>query len=651
LIAPETIASIFDAARIDEVVGDFVTLKKRGVNLLGLCPFHNEKTPSFTVSPAKGIYKCFGCGAGGNSVNFVMEHEHLTYPDALRYLAKKYNIEIEEKESTPEQQKEQNEKESLFVVTAFAENFFAEQLHDSEEGKSVGLSYLTERGFTPETIKKFKLGYAPDSRNKFTHTAIETGYKTEFLEKTGLSKSREGEHYDGFRGRVMFPIHSLTGRPVAFGGRTLKADKKIPKYVNTPECDIYHKSKILYGLFFAKKSIIEIDNCFLTEGYTDVISLHQCGIENVVASSGTSLTQEQVKLIGRYTKNITILYDGDAAGIKASFRGIDMILEEGMNVRVVLFPDGEDPDSFSKKNGADEIKEYVLKNAQDFIVFKTNLLFADVKNDPVKKATLIHEIVNSIALIPDHIARSLYVKETSVLLDISEKALISELNKVLRNRLKKKTQATTEEAEQIITPQPVLEETRFISENSIEFQERDIIHKLLNFGTEMIYIGDKSDASPQEKEEAMFPVAEVIIEELKTDNISFEHPIYNQILDFYKQALTQDKIPDSSALINHENKEIRNTCVGLISSKYELHDWGRRNIYVIDEKSKLRRAVYGAIYAYRTKKILQMIEQNQNEIKSAFSEGKDASSLIIQRKKLDEIKIKLAKEQSIVILK
>ncbi|OYT12656.1 MAG: DNA primase [Bacteroidetes bacterium 4572_114] len=411
MISKETIQEIFEAAQIDEVVGEFVSLKKRGVNLLGLCPFHNEKTPSFTVSPKKGIYKCFGCGKGGNSVQFLMDHEQFTYPEALKYLAKKYNIEIEEKEQTPEEIKLLNEKESLFHVTDFAAKYFASNIFDSEQGRAIGLSYFKERGFREDTIKKFQLGYAIDAWDNFTAHAIKMGYNIDYLEKTGLTIVKGKKTYDRFRGRVIFPIQNLSGRVLGFGGRTLSSDPKSPKYVNSPESDIYHKSKVLYGINLAKNSIITNDNCFLVEGYTDVISMHMAGVENVVSSSGTSLTTDQIRLISRYTKNITILYDGDEAGIKASFRGIDMILEQGMDVKIVLFPEGEDPDSFARSHRSSEVHDFIKDKAHNFIFFKTNLLIKDAEHDPVKKAGLIKEIVGTIALIPDQIIRSVYVKE------------------------------------------------------------------------------------------------------------------------------------------------------------------------------------------------------------------------------------------------
>ena len=543
MISKDTISKVFETARIEEVVGDFVTLKKRGANYLGLCPFHNEKTPSFNVSPVRGIYKCFGCGKGGNSVNFVMEHEQMTYPEALRYLAKKYSIEIEEKEQTPEEKVVQDEKESLYVVSSFAQKQFTENLLNTDEGKSIGLSYFKERGFRNDTIEKFQLGYAIDKWRSFTDSAVVAGHKTEFLVKTGLTIQKDnpqGEEvadkfFDRFSGRVMFPIHNVTGRVIGFGGRTLKTDKKVAKYVNSPESEIYSKSKVLYGLFFAKKSIIENDNCFLVEGYTDVISLHQSGIENVVSSSGTSLTTDQIRLIKRYTPNITILYDGDVAGIKASFRGIDMILEEGMNVRVLLFPDGDDPDSYSKKVSTEELKNFIKENTKDFITFKTDLLFAEAKNDPIKRASLIKEIVESVALIPDNINRSVYVKECSRIMNMEEQVLLHELNKIRgKNFDEKRKKEGAQIDEESIIPKDFLERQN-LSLNIIEaeHQEKDIVRILLHFGEKQI------EVDGHDEEQNIIPVqvsiAEFILHELQNDGIVFENPFYAKLVEALAQ--------------------------------------------------------------------------------------------------------------------
>ena len=406
MIDQSTVAKIFDSSEITEVVSDFVTLRKRGVNFLGLCPFHNEKTPSFTVSPAKGIYKCFGCGKGGNSVNFIMEHEHLDYVGALKYLAKKYHIEVVEKELSPEQERQKNDRESMMIVNSFAQKSFTENLHTNSQGIAVGMGYMRERGFRDDIIKKFQVGYCLEAWDAFSNSALDSGYKKEYLVKTGLSIAKENRLLDRFRGRVIFPIHGIAGRVTAFGGRILKNDAKAAKYLNSPESEVYHKSRILYGIFQAKKAVVQNDKCFLVEGYTDVLSFHQAGIENVVASSGTALTADQIRLIKRFTNNVTIIYDGDAAGIKASIRGIDLVLEQEVNVKVLLLPEGEDPDSFSRTMGASDLMAYIEKHETDFIVFKTNLLLKDAKDDPVKRANLIIDIVRSIAIIPDGIVRA-----------------------------------------------------------------------------------------------------------------------------------------------------------------------------------------------------------------------------------------------------
>src|SRR6201986_380422 len=441
MILKSTIDRIMEATDIVEVIGEFVQLKKRGANYVGLSPFANEKTPSFTVSPAKGIFKDFSSGKGGSAITFLMELEKFSYPEALKWLAKKYGIEVEETVDKPENKEEENHRECLMIVSAYAAKFFHESLLETEEGQNIGLSYFKERGFSNEIIKKFELGYSPDQWEAFTAQALKEGYQAQFLEETGLSVKREnGGMYDRYRGRVMFPIHSFTGRVIAFGGRTLKKDKNVPKYVNSPESDIYHKSNVLYGLFFAKKAIRDEDNCYLVEGYADVLSVHQAGIENVVASSGTSLTVEQIRLIGRFTKNVTILYDGDAAGIKASLRGLDMILEEGLNVKVVLFPDGHDPDSYVRAKGSSAFKKYIADTRKDFILYKADILLKDAGNDPIKRAEVIRGLVERIAKLAVSIKASVLMKECSHLMQIDERALLTELNKMRLNKAKKDSQ-------------------------------------------------------------------------------------------------------------------------------------------------------------------------------------------------------------------
>ena len=627
MIDKETIETIFTTARIDEVVGDFVSLKKRGVNYLGNCPFHNEKTPSFTVSPAKGIYKCFGCGVGGNSVNFIMEHEHYTYPEALKYLARKYNIEIHEEELTPEMEKQQSEKESLFIVSGFAEEFFIHSLHNTEEGKNIGLSYFKERGFSEKTIEKFRLGYAPESGDSLYNASKDKGYKIDYLEKTGLVKNKSGRHYDGYRGRVIFPIHNLSGRVIAFGGRQLKKSEKSPKYVNTPECDIYHKSKVLYGMHLAKKTIINKNNCYLVEGYTDVVSLHQSGIENVVASSGTSLTEDQIKLIKRFTENITILYDGDSAGIKASFRGIDMILSEGMNVKVVLFPEGEDPDSYSNKVSDSEFLSYIEQEAKDFIVFKTSLLNQETQHDPIKKSEFIHEIIHSIALIPDHISRALYIKECSRIMDIQERALINELNKALRKQLKgsKYNKQTIEH--ELPTVKINQEEQQQVSATSFEDQEKDIVRLLLNYGKELIEI-DSVDENEKIVSETI-SLAEYIINELfVTEKFELSEKVYQTIVNEYIKVLETNQHPPNEFFINHENKEISEASVHFYTEKYHLNNWEKKHIVVLTEANRLRRAAEEVCYSYKIKRLEQLIRKEEEKVKELQSNSTSNDKLI-----------------------
>ncbi|MBC7861813.1 MAG: DNA primase, partial [Bacteroidia bacterium] len=565
MIPRDTIDRIIEAARIEEVVGDFVTLKKRGANLLGLCPFHNEKSPSFTVSPAKGIYKCFGCGEAGNSVNFIMKNESLSYPEALKYLAKKYAIEIVEKEVTPEEKAQQNERESLFITASYAQKYFSENLKNTDEGKSVGLGYFKERGFRDDIIEKFQLGYNLEGRRSFSEAAVKAGYKPEYLVKTGLSILSEKNHVEGeeikvehifdrYSGRVIFPIHNVSGRVIGFGGRILNNDKKLAKYINSPQTEIYDKSRVLYGLFFAKKSISHEDNCFLVEGYTDVTAMHQAGIENVVSSSGTSLTVEQIRLIHRFTNNITILFDGDWAGIKASFRGIDLILEEGMNVRVLLFPDNDDPDSYSKKVSSEELKEFIKNNATDFIRFKTNLLFEESKNDPIKKAGLIKDIVESISLIPDAINRSVYVKECCRILEMEEQMLSIEVNKL---RLKKGTgtkprdEGRVQSEEQKSIPEHIdeYEESFKEQEEQLAFevsesQEAFILRLLFHFGNHIIEVDGEDENRVTHSME--ITVAEYIFFELERDRISFSNPVFQSFADEYHSHLVNQRVPDKN---------------------------------------------------------------------------------------------------------
>ncbi|MEO8147359.1 MAG: DNA primase [Bacteroidia bacterium] len=631
MILKSTIEKVVESSRIDEVVGDFVQLKKRGANLLGVCPFHNEKTPSFTVSPSKGIYKCFGCGKAGDSIGFIMEHEHYSYPEAIKYLAKKYHIEIEETVQTDEDKIAESERESLYVVSSFAQKFYTDYLHLTEEGKSIGKSYFIERGFTEATIEKFQLGFAPTEWSKFTDTALQNQFKLTHLEKTGLTIVKENKQYDRFRGRVMFPIHNLTGRVIAFGARILKTEPNSPKYVNSPESDIYSKSKILYGIYFAKKTITQNDECFLCEGYTDVISLHQAGIENAVASSGTSLTVEQIKLIGRYTKNVTVLYDGDAAGIKASLRGIDLILEEGLNVRVVLFPDGDDPDSFSKKVSTSELKDFLKANSKDFMLFKTSLLLSDVGNDPIGKAKLIRDIVESIAKIPDAIIRSTYTKQCANLMEISEQVLISEVNKIRRKDFNKKTEEEVAQDyfEEILQP----DQQEIIQDGSF-FQEQEIIRLLLNFSDNEILISEGESEREGEGEKQTAHVKNFMKNELEMDGIKFENELFANIFAAYDN-FEDDNKSNQQYFLQHENPEIRNKVGELISERYELSEhWQERGILVPPKDFDVRKSVIDAIYHLKKKCIMKMIVDKDHEIKTAFETNNDYEQLMEDKKSL-----------------
>ncbi|CAN5735677.1 DNA primase [soil metagenome] len=641
MIPKETVDRIFDTARIDEVVGEFVSLKKRGGNMIGLCPFHNEKTPSFNVSPARGIYKCFGCGKGGNSVNFIMEHEHITYPEALKWLAKKYNIEIEEEEVSNEQQAKDNERESLFLVSAFAQKHFTKNLHETEEGKAIALSYFHERGMRPDIIEKFMLGYSPDVWRDFADAALAAGYKLEYLVKAGLviqNEEDKDKFFDRFKGRVMFPVHNASGRIIAFGGRTLKTDKKVAKYINSPETDIYHKSNVLYGLYFAKKQIISEDVCYLVEGYTDVTSMHQAGIENVVASSGTALTVEQIRLIRRYTNNITILYDGDAAGIKASFRGIDLILEEGMNVRVLLFPDNDDPDSYSKKVSSDELKRFIRENTKDFIRFKTELLSEDVGGDPIKKAGLIREIVESIALIPDAITRSVFVKDCSRILDIGEQTLLNELNKFRRTNYNKKSsdvakqktqQAAAENFVEDITAKPE-EKSSLDDQTRTEYQEREIVRLLLSYGTQLVTADSQDEEGKPLQVEVSF--ADLLLNELEQET-KFENAIYQKIYDEFHKHAEHGNVPDLNYFVNYPEHDVSQTAIDLVTIPYQLSDWEKHAIYVTTENMVLKSAAMHAANSLKLRSIECMISDNRKEIRE-LEDKKEFENMMIVLAKL-----------------
>ena len=610
-IPPHIIDEIMQTSRIEDVIGSFVNLKRAGSSLKGLSPFTDEKTPSFVVSPAKQIFKCFSTGKGGTVVSFLMEKEHFSYPEALKWLANKYNIAIpEDRESTAEELAIMNERDSLYIINDFARSHFLKQMHESDEGKAIGLSYFEERGFRKDIIEKFQLGYCLNKGDDFTKAALEKGYKLEYLEKVGLVKSKDDRHFDFFRGRVMFPIHSVSGRVLGFGGRTLITDKKIAKYFNSPESLIYNKSEILYGLYFAKGDIIKYDNCFLCEGYTDVISLHQAGLVNVVASSGTSLTKDQIKLIRRYTQNITILYDGDSAGIKASFRGIDLILEEGMNVKVVLFPDGEDPDSFAKKSSTSELETYIKEHTQDFISFKADILLGESSNDPLKKAELIKDIVHSVSLIPNSITRSVYVQKIATVFGIEESVVSNELLRLRRSVISKQLDAPElldipVEKESSTTSQSTL-----TSENiQLDFHEFEVLRLMLKYGTLEIVskVGD---------EEIATSVIEFICQEITRDELSFQNELYSKIFSVFLDGLAENTLYTSSYFKRFENQEIVSFVSDIESNEYEISAmWlSKYKIEIRTELDQLYESVVEAIYHFKTKIIDQKIKEIQAEL-------------------------------------
>lgn len=638
MIPKFTIDKIIDAARVEDVIGDFITLKKRGANLLGLCPFHGEKSPSFTVSPAKGIYKCFGCGKSGTAVNFIMDHESLSYPEALKYLANKYGIEVIEKEVSVEEKAQQNEKESLYIVMQYAQKYFTDLLLNDDMGRSVGLGYFVERGFTQAIIDKFQLGYSSEERRRFSETAVKNGYKPEYLVKTGMSilsnNHVEGtpvtvsDIFDRYTGRVMFPIHNISGKVIGFGGRILTSDKKLAKYINSPQTDIYDKSKTLYGLFQAKKQIIQDDNCFLVEGYTDVISMHQSGIENVVASSGTSLTVDQIKLIHRFTKNITILYDGDVAGIKASFRGIDLILEEGMNVRVLLFPDGDDPDSYSKKVTKEEFKEFIKNNSKDFISFKTSLLYKEVENDPIKRAELIKDIVESISVIPDAINRSVYVKECSRIMDISEQVLQIEINKLIRKKTGKQGPQTTKPFDpaqddknsrgaypEEMPPEAYLEEEQAV-DPVLDHEEKELLRMMMQYGNVLVDV-DAEDTD-NISQSFQLTVCEFVIFELWRDDLQFINPIYQMVLEEFQHQLESGNIPTMHTFTHHSNPAISQVAIDFASFAESVSpQWEKFGVSVPKEIHFIKKGIEHQLFSLKEKRLSQIIKDARELTKTA----------------------------------
>lgn len=656
MLTPESIERIKQAARIDEVVGDFVTLKRRGSNLVGRCPFHDEKTPSFTVNPARNIFKCFGCGKAGDSVKFIMEHEHFSYPEALKFLARKYNIEIEEREITPEEKQAENERESLFAANEFARNFFRKSLTETEEGRAAGMSYFKERGFSTAIVEKFQLGYSPESFDAFLHAAQEKGYKPEYLLRLGLIKENErGRRYDAYRGRVIFPIHNISGRVIGFGGRVLKKTETAPKYINPPQNEIYDKSKTLYGIYFAKESILKEDQCYLVEGYTDVISLYQAGIRNVVASSGTSLTLDQIRLIRRFTENVTILYDGDPAGIRASFRGIDMLLEQGINVRVLLFPDGEDPDSFARKSTEEQLADFLKNNVRDFIGFKTDVLVKDAGSDPVKRALIVRDVVNSISLIPDPIKRSVFIRESARVFGMEEAMLMAELNKILRNRRRKETpegkfvSPAGHDAE--FHEQQMKAEAEAAEKQACLLPEDDLMRMLLLFGVHRTHVVFK-DAEGQICE-ADARVADILIPELREEGITFSREVYNRILNRMEElnlSLLHDNFSFDEILLKDGDEEMNEVIINLISSPYRASErWVEKTPHVPGESDNLYHKLNLTLNSLKLSRLDRFLKESLERLKSAPPE--EADGILQEIKIWEEIRREISQLLGRVILK
>jgi DNA primase len=659
LIPQKTVQEILETAKIEDVIQDFVNLRRRGVNMIGLCPFHNEKTPSFTVSPAKNIFKCFGCGKAGDPAKFIMEHEHLSYPDALRYLARKYRIEVQEVELTPEAVAQQQAEESLYILNEFARQFYQDQLFETDMGKSIGLSYFKGRGFREETIRKFGLGYAPNEYEAFVKKATQAGYKLDFLKKLGLASQYDK---DFFRNRVMFTIFNLSGKPIAFAGRIMEKDAKAPKYINSPETEIYVKNKVLYGAFHAKTAIRKADECILVEGYTDVISLHQASIENVVASSGTSLTEGQIALIKRFTPNIKILYDGDAAGVKAALRGLDMVLEQDMNVRVVLIPDGHDPDSYLQLVGATAFQSFIDEQAKDFILFKTQLLLAETKGDPVRKAGLVRDIVDSISRVPDPFKRSFYVKECARVMELEEEVLISETNKAVRQILQKRDDAKrkkpdvkvnivpegdgefpTEAPPELGDYVPVLEPLEKRTTGH-EFQERDIARILVEAGGK-IY-----------DEQENMSVAEFVLGNIEDVLEDFDNDSYKRIAKEAMQLLLDKQPISTQHFIGHNDQTISELAVDLLHTPWEYSPgWAQRELYLSSQKmpeENFNKDSLSALLQFKLRKIIRLCEKNQQQLKAVPND--DTAQLMRLMKvqmKLNEMRNEVMKQVGMVVLK
>lgn len=703
MIDQATIDKILDAAQIVDVVSEFVTLRKRGVNYIGLCPFHNEKTPSFSVSPSKGLCKCFSCGKGGNVVHFIMEHEQLSYYEALKWLAKKYNIEVKERELTDEEKHAQSIRESMFIVNEYARDYFQQILYNHTEGQTIGMAYFRQRGFRDDIIRKFQLGYCLNQFDAFARDALQKGYKPEYLVKTGLCYSRDdGSLRDRFWGRVIFPVHTLSGKIVAFGGRVLKTDAKTAKYVNSPESEIYHKSNELYGIYFAKQAIVKQDRCFLVEGYTDVISMHQSGIENVVASSGTSLTPGQIRLIHRFTNNITVLYDGDMAGIKASIRGIDMLLEEGMNIKVVLLPDGDDPDSFARKHNATDYQAYINAHEVDFIRFKTNLLIDDAGNDPIKRAGLISDIVRSISVIPDAIIRSVYIKECSQLLQVEERLLIAEVNKLKEAQAEKDYKARQNTAashsvekqmseaspafatgmnnvtyEQTVAlpditqhslPSDIPASTRsdlvpppenippassgktvpyesFIPQDNPESRkfyplEKLIMELLVRYGEQIM-----CQATDENGNEIPLTVVEFIENELQIDELQFHNPIHRQMLAEASAHIHDDGFRCEHFFSTHSDSTISRYAVSLIDERYTLSKYHSKNQKILNDGERLLELVPHVMIDFKHAIVEEELKHTQQALLNPENARDESRYMAIMKhyKELSEIQRMMAK--------
>jgi len=654
VISKNTIDKVYDQMRVEEVIGDFVQLKRAGSNYKGLSPFSNERTPSFMVSPVKQIWKDFSSGKGGNAIAFLMEHEHFTYPEAIRYLAKKYHIDIEETQQSSEEKAQADERESLYIVSEYAQQYFQDSLFNTEAGKAIGMTYFKERGFTEETIQKFRLGFSPDEWTAFTDTALAKGYQLEFLEKTGLTIVNADRKFDRFKGRVMFPIHSMSGRVLGFGGRILTNDKKQAKYLNSPESEIYHKSKVLYGIFFAKQAIAKADNCYLVEGYTDVIQMHQKGIENVVASSGTALTQDQIRLIHRLTPNITVLYDGDAAGLRASIRGVDLILEQGMNVKVCTFPEGDDPDSFARKTAYEDLVLYLENNATDFIRFKASLLMQEAQNDPIKKAETIRDMVESISKIPDLIKREVYVRECATIMDISEQVLFSTLAQILKKDFYEGQKVERKQSTMQVVQTP--EETQKRTINRLEVLEHDLIKILLSKGnedcvfTDTILVEEENGDLKEKQVQQTLKVYEKVFLELQEDEIEFANPDFKQIYDQLMTMFQEDASYDVSRLANELPVELSAKVSDLeMEDEFRhLDNWLKRDIVAKEKDRDLNRIISDIILNIRLLLIMHLINNLAEKTRTEITD-EERKSVMEEVIGYNQLKTILGKRLNVIV--